>query len=124
MNWRMFLPNRRKNHEHLFVCKHEKTPPSELPDGFDGGVYKWTCKCGCEDYSRRTKWIRNLLAGPEPERKAVVKQVETSSSLTLTGVVSFSTKDGHLMGSNNAGQVIMVVPLAQVAAAVIDEVVA
>ncbi len=58
---------------------------------------------------------------------AVITQAAVSSNgspgcLTVPGVVSFTTRDSQLMGVNKAGQVIVVVPLAQVAAAVIDEV--
>ena len=54
--------------------------------------------------------------------QAVVKGTDGNGSLTLAGVVSFDMKDQQLIGRNAAGCVTMVVPLSQVAVAVIDEV--
>lgn len=67
-------------------------------------------------------WRMFLPERPAIATQAVVKAVDGGGSFTLTGVVSFDTKDQQLIGRNAAGCVTMVVPLSQVAAAVIDEV--
>ncbi len=59
---------------------------------------------------------------PNRPQQAVITQAMVGGSLKVPGVVSFTTQDSQLMGMNESGKVIMVVPLAQVAAAVIDEV--
>ncbi len=72
--------------------------------------------------------IWNLFLPTRPQQ-AVITQAAANDhgaagSLKVPGVVAFTTRDSQLMGVNKSGQCIMVVPLAQVAAAVIDEVVA
>ncbi len=43
-------------------------------------------------------------------------------SLTIPGVVSIDTKDGHLMGKDSRGNITVIVPLKEISAAVVDEV--
>ncbi len=65
---------------------------------------------------------------PSRPTQAVITQAATNAetgkagSLTIPGVVSMDTKDGHLMGRDRNGNVTFIVPLPSVAAAVIDEV--
>lgn len=59
--------------------------------------------------------------------QAVITQARSTvdgkvGRLEVPGVVTFDTKDSQLVGRNSKGETVMVIPLAEVAAAVIDEV--